>query len=149
VFWLALYIAAMFCVALPVALFAKNEVAGVVFAVWAVGQVAYQIGLPEPKTQIALYGMAFAFILYERRRQRMRVPDGSLVAVALFVPLLLVCCLWAKGTVSESEAWWGIWWVAMLQAAFLLRPVAWAFTVRRWLQSRAASAPDSLLMVAL
>lgn len=91
--WLALYIAAMFCIALPVALFTRNEVAGIVFAVWGVGQVTYQIGFPEPQTQVVIYAAALGYILYERHRGRMKVPDGSLVAVALFAPLLLICGL--------------------------------------------------------
>lgn len=146
--WLALYIAAMFCIALPVALFGKNEVAGIVFAVWGVGQVAYELGFPEPLTQIVLYGGAFCYIIRERWYHRLIAPDGSYVAAALFVPLLLVCFLWAQGGISQDEAWWPIWCLAMVQVAFLIRPIAWCLRARRWI-SRKTAAPDrGNLMVA-
>jgi hypothetical protein len=136
VIWFWLYIAAMFLVALPVAWFTRNEVAGIVFAVWGVGQVTYQIGFPEPQTQILLYAGAFVFLLIRRLRHQLNVPDGSLVAMALFVPLLLVCVLWAAGATPLHDAWWGIWFLAMTQVTFLVRPLTWFRGARRWLTSK-------------
>lgn len=134
--WLWLYIAAMFCIALPVAWISRNEVAAAVFAVWGVGQVAYQIGFPEPATQVVLYGAAFMVLMVRRARGQLVAPDGSLVAVALFVPLLLVCVLWGLGATPLHDAWWGIWFLAMAQAAFLIRPVAWTISLRRRLSRK-------------
>jgi hypothetical protein len=145
--WLWLYIAAMFCIALPVAWFSRNEVAAVVFGVWGVGQIAYQLGFPEPQAQIILYGAALTYLMTERARHRLKVPDGSLVAVALFVPLLLVCLLWWQGATPEHDAWWGIWFLAMTQAAFLLRPIAWALGARRWLAGNSTADRGGNFMV--
>lgn len=146
-FWLWLYIAAMFCIALPVAWFARNEVAGIVFLVWGLGQVAYQLGAPEPGTQIILYGAAFGFLLVRRLQHRLTVPNGSLFAVALFVPLFLICILWGTGTTPEYDAWWGIWFLAMIQAACLVRPIAWCAGAYRWLACKSTVDHGSNMMV--
>lgn len=145
--WFALYIAAMFCIALPVALFGKNEVAGAVFAVWGVGQVTYQMGFPEPLTQIVLYGAALGYIARERWCHRMNVPDASYVSAALFAPLLLVCFLWAQGGITRDEAWWPIWCLAMVQAAFLVRPIAWCAGIRRRIARKSTAKKGGNLMV--
>jgi hypothetical protein len=147
VIWLALYIAAMFCIALPVAWFSRNEVAAVVFAVWGVGQVAYQLGFPEPQAQILLYGAAFVFLMVRHVRHQLKAPDGSIVAIALFVPLFLVCVLWWAGGTPEYDAWWGIWFLAMIQAAFLVRPIAWAAGARRWFTRKSTAHRGGNFMV--
>jgi hypothetical protein len=148
VFWLGIYVAAMFCIALPAAWYARNEVAAVVFAVWGLGQVAYVVGVSEPLAQIMLYGGAFGFILYRRHQGYAKVPDGSLVAVAMFVPLLLVCFLWSRGGISRDDAWWPIWWLAMIQVAFFLRPIAWFVGARRWASRKITADKGGNFMVA-
>lgn len=141
-FWLWLYIAAMFCIALPVAWFTRNEVAAIVFVVWGLGQVAYQLGAPEPGTQVLIYGAAFAYVW-----ARMVIhPQGwnarSVIGGALFAPLMLVAMGWGLGNFTDFFAWWTIYGFAMLQVALLTRPIVWARTFfrtasaarRRWFE---------------
>lgn len=119
VFWLALYIAAMFCIALPVALFSRNEVAGIVFAVWGVGQVTYQLGFPEPGTQVFIYA---AGLIVACRVARSAV---CLFAAILFFPLGLASFSHAVGWIEPAAAWWSIYWVAMTQAVSLPFCIDW------------------------
>lgn len=146
-FWLLAYVAAMFGIALPVAWFGRNEVAGAVFAVWCVGQIAYALGFPEPLAQVLLYGGAFTYLMVRRHQHKLNVPDGSLVAVAMFVPLLLVCWLWLQGNINRDQAWWPIWVMAMFQTACLIRPISWAGSARRWLSHKTTADPGGSLMV--
>ena len=117
--WLALYIAAMFCIALPVALFGRNEVAGVVFAVWSVGQVTYQIGFPEPQTQVLIYAAGFVVAA------RFARTSVCFFAAMMFFPLALASLSHAAGWIEPAAAWWSIYWIAMTQVVSLPFCVDW------------------------
>jgi hypothetical protein len=127
VIWLALYIAAMFLVALPVAWFARNEVAGIVFAVWAIGQTTYLLGFPEPETQIFIYAAAFFLAT------RMARTAVCLFAAILFLPLGLASFCDAVGWIEPAAAWWSIYWIAVTQVVALPFCVDWrAVAARLW-----------------
>lgn len=136
--WLALYIAAMFCVALPVALFTRNEVAGIVFAVWGVGQVTYQIGFPEPQTQVVIYATAF---LVAGRVARTSV---CFFAAVLFFPLALASFSHAVGWIEPAAAWWSIYWIAMTQVVAIPFCVDWR-RVRATRPAKTNNGSDSML----
>lgn len=108
-----LYFAMMFLVALPVAWFMRSTVALVVFATWAVGQVTYLLGFPEPETQVVIYAIAGALAWKAARN------TASNFTAVMFVPLALISAADALGSMAPYEAWWSIFWIAMTQAAAL------------------------------
>lgn len=113
------YYAMMFLIALPLAWRFRSIVAVIVFATWAVGQVAYQIGLPEPPTQTVLYAVAFGFGMARSRTA------AGLFAAVLFFPLAVAsACQWAH-VINDVQAWWTIYWIALTQALSLPFVVDW------------------------
>lgn len=145
--WLALYIAAMFGIALPVALLGRSQVSAAVFVVWGVGQVAYQLGAPEPGTQVLIYGVAFAYVW---AGMVIRPHDWSgrcVLAGGMFAPLMLTSMGWALGNFSEMTAWWTIYALAVAQVALLTRPIRWARAAFRWATSIARVWFDHISMV--
>lgn len=119
-----LYYAAMFLIALPVAWFGKNEVAGIVFGTWAVGQTTFLLGFPEPETQIVIYLVALALALKVARS------SVCFFAAILFFPLALACVSELAGWMTPLQAWWSIYWVAMTQALALPACLDWPAVYR-------------------
>lgn len=107
------YYAAVFLIALPIGVLARNKVSCLIFAVWAIGKVAYELGAPEPQTQLAIYAIAFLLGM------RISHTGPCLFATVLFAPLCLVCLATFTGTIDPVQAWWNIYWLAMLQVAAL------------------------------
>lgn len=145
--WLALYIAAMFCIALPVAWFSKNPAAAAIFVVWSVGQIAYQAGLPEPQTQTALYGLTFSYLCFQIVLDPERWSWRCIAAGMLFLPLTIVCWRWSSA--PTVDPWWTIYGLAWAQVALLLRPKLWFSSARGWLARRRAVWDDHFSMAAL
>jgi hypothetical protein len=121
-----IYYAAMILVALPMAWFAKNAVAFIVFATWAVGQAAYEMGLPEPEMQLLLYGAALVLGVCNSKSS----PD--LFASILFFPLAVSCASEIMGLINPTQAWWAIFWIALTQATSLPFNLDWRAAFRRW-----------------
>jgi hypothetical protein len=124
--WEYAYYAMMFFVALPIAWFRRDAVAGIVFATWGIGQVAYQVGLPEPQTQAVLYGTAFALAMFYA------VSAANIFTAVLFFPLAVTCVCQLIGLATDLQAWWAIFWLAMMQALSLPFVVDWARVYDEW-----------------
>lgn len=143
--WFALYVAAMFCIALPLAWFGKSPSGAAIFVTWGVGQIAYQAGMPEPQTQSVIYGLMFSYLCIQILVYPDRWSGRSIAAAMCFLPLFAVCYGWSE--VPASDPWWTIYWLAWVQLAFLIRPLKWIAGVHGWLGARRRSRNDPFLMV--
>jgi hypothetical protein len=146
VIWLALYIAAMFCIALPVAWFARNEVAAAIFATWSIGHAAYVIGMPEPQTQTALYFLMFCLMCARILCHLERWSWRCIASAMFFLPLFTICYEWSGD--RSMDPWWPIYVLAWLQLSFIVRPFAWFRSARRWLARAREVRSNHLSMVA-
>lgn len=144
-FWLWLYIAAMFFVALPVGYFTRNLASSVVFTVWSLGHVTYTLGFPEPVTQAGLYGMAFAYCLLLIFLHPERWSGRCIAVVMLFLPLCAICCQWTAK--PGMDPWWTIYGLAWAQVFLLVRPLQLIAGIRRHLHWHRQRRPDRLMMV--
>lgn len=145
--WLALYIAAMFCIALPVAWFGKNPAAAAIFVTWGVGQIAYQAGMPEPQTQAVIYGVMFSYLCFQILFHPERWTWRCIAAVMLFLPLFAVCYSWSK--IPTADPWWTIYWLAWAQVFLITRPIQWFASARGWIERRKQTAGDHFHMAHL
>lgn len=147
--WLLLYIAAMFLIALPVAWFGRSRIASAVFLVWGVGQILYQIGLPEPETQAAIYAAACIYtgVSIWRRPQCWRFPE--IIAAIFFIPLFRVTVSYTTGEVTGDSWWWAVYILAALQVTFLTRPLFWKRELMDWLYARMRARGDGLFRIAV
>jgi hypothetical protein len=130
-FWLWLYIAAMFLVALPVAWFSRNEAAAAIFATWSIGHAAYELGMPEPQTQTVLYGVMFCFMCARILSHLERWTWRCIASAMFFLPLFTVCYEWSGD--RTMDPWWPIYVLAWLQLGFIVRPVVWFRSARGWI----------------
>lgn len=144
-FWLALYIAAMFCIALPLAWFGKSPGGAAIFVTWGVGQIAYQAGMPEPQTQAVIYGVMFSYLCIQILVYPDRWSWRCVAAAMFFLPLFAVCYSWSDN--PGSDPWWTIYWLAWAQLAFLIRPLRWLAGAQDWLEVRRGTRNDRFLMV--
>lgn len=130
-----IYWAAVILVAWPASLFSRC--AGVLAATWAVGQLAYIVGMPEPQTQVVLYLLACGATFNSARTLSCKV------IAALYVPLATLSAVTAMDPLA---IWWGIFWLAMLQVVLVPFTVDWreAGEVRRAFRDR-RSTHDTLL----
>lgn len=145
--WLALYIAAMFCIALPLAWFGKSPGGAAIFVTWGVGQIAYQAGMPEPQTQAVIYGLMFSYLCIQILVYPDRWSWRCVAAAMFFLPLFAVCIGWSAS--PTDNPWWTIYFLAWLQLAFLIRPLRWFAVARGWLEARRDEQDNSFLMVRL
>lgn len=137
-----LYYAAMFLIALPVAWVTRSVPALLIFLVWALGQAAYEAGLPEELTQFVLYSSAlFAGWCCKRT-------ETETFAVLLFVPLAMTCALQIIGWINDLQAWWTIYWLALAQVGSLALLIDWRkFSLRRLLARIKGSGSEDMLHV--
>lgn len=120
--WLVAFVVALFLIALPTALFARNEAAAAVFLAWCLGQLAYAAGVPEAAAQTIIYGVTFS-VLCIRIVLAPHCWSWRCVGIAiLFLPLAAVSCRWARGA---PEPYWPIYWLGVTQMVLMLRPVQW------------------------
>lgn len=112
-----IYWALVALLALPSSLFSR--VAAVVVLVRLLSQIAWQAGLPEPETQIVIYGIAFFVSL--------AVADkfASFLSAAIFFPLAVSATYEVSGGLSDVQAYWAIYWLAVAQTLALPFGVEW------------------------
>lgn len=115
-----IYWALVMVIAWPCSLFSRCS--GILAATWAIGQVAYGLGAPEPEFQTGLYPIACfvtaleAFFISRSWR--------SWFVAFLYVPLAIMSALWAAN-VNPHDMWWGIFWVGCAQVLFIPATVEW------------------------
>lgn len=110
-----IYWAAVALIAWPASMFSRC--AGILAVAWAVGQIAYVIGLPEPLSQVVIYIIAGLLTLKHRRE------FPCLIVAAFYLPLAIMS---AATHVDPDLIWWGIFWTAMAQVLVVPFTVHWA-----------------------
>lgn len=109
-----IYWAAVCVIAWPSSLFSKC--AGILAGTWAIGQVAYVLGAPEPETQVVLYCIALIVNVLSARTA------FCYTVAALYLPLALIS---ACSLADPVAAWWGIFGTAMVQVMLVPFTVNW------------------------
>lgn len=117
--------------ALPSSLFSR--VAAVVVLARMVSQITYQLGAPEPATNLFIYGFAALAAFAVARR----ASDYS--AAALFVPLTATMWYWSTGDVPPVQGYWVMYAFNVAQLLFLPFGVSWPDI---WDSLRARKAPE-------
>lgn len=140
------YVAAMFFVALPVALLGRSILSAVIFSVWSIGQVAYCIGAPEPVTQAVIYAVAFSYCLLMVFAHPDRWSGRCIGAAMFFLPLSVVCWQWML--TPTLDPWWTIYGLAWLQLGFLIRPRQWLANLDRAILKARLKRGDFLMVAA-
>lgn len=110
-----------------------NRVAAVVVAARLATQGAYDLGTPEPQTQIVIFGACLMLALHNARLWT------CLLASTLFLPMA-VAAAWQL--VAPYEAWWAVYWIAVFQAVVLICNGEWRKAIRHWLDVPDPEKPD-------
>lgn len=116
---LALWLAAMALVVVPVILWGRSGIAAIIGAAWLGGEIAHFTGIPLLPTQFICHVFALVFVLGHASK-----PTGFL-AGAIFIPRAFNDAFNLGGMIDPWLSWWADYWLAWAQLIFLLASIEW------------------------